>query len=512
MIYLVVFSRTEIIPHSIAYFPESVRRSVLTSDTDSTIFTSQELIFWYLGSERYDSVVGRALQGFLILLSTETTTHILCQMSTNFGIVEERLRDIYMKNEFTFDTYVNTQVAKHYFATISEQEGNVFDEVKREYKGVQLISSNLPIVIRTEAKNMMNEIMDKTKNNENLSLTDYIKRVYSIEQDILSSLKKGDLSYFKIYKVKSKDSYTEGLFNNYEYYKLWDSVFANKYLKIEEPPYQTIKITTTLTSKSKLAAWVETLEPALKEPMLLWIASNNRKEIPVMMLPSEVIRSCGLPTELAPIVDYRSMISEICHVLYMILETLGFYLKSDYILSDYIEGTIMAIDTNTLVEFFWNGLTQTSLIDARANYVQMEVGVVYAGRIVNNGWRFTTDPGEFITPQIVESVVAGIVAKLNAASSNISNALVLKVHAPGVGDRSDILRRYEYMNTNNIVPFESIMVTLRTQAAAGRYITTAVEGFNGTTGANAASSLEGTDVTNVAETTGGTPAVSADFA
>lgn len=172
----------------------------------------------------------------------------------------------------------------------------------------------------------------------------------------------------------------------------------------------------------------------------------------------------------------------------------------------------MAIDTNTLVEFFWNGLTQTSLIDARANYVQMEVGVVYAGRIVNNGWRFTTDPGEFITPQIVESVVAGIVAKLNAASSNISNALVLKVHAPGVGDRSDILRRYEYMNTNNIVPFESIMVTLRTQAAAGRYITTAVEGFNGTTGANAASSLEGTDVTNVAETTGGTPAVSADFA
>jgi hypothetical protein len=56
-----------------------------------------------------------------------------------------------------------------------------------------------------------------------------------------------------------------------------------------------------------------------------------------MMLPSEVIRSCGLPTELIPIVDYRSMISEICHVLYMILETLGFYLKPEYILSDYIE-------------------------------------------------------------------------------------------------------------------------------------------------------------------------------
>ncbi len=328
------FFKTDIVPHNIAKFPESLRRCVLTSDTDSTIFTSQELIFWYLGKEEFNQQ-GRSIQAFLILLSTFTTTHILSHMSAQIGTIPNLLHELYMKNEFTFDVYVTTQVAKHYYASISVQEGNVFDRYEREFKGVQLVSSNLPLEIKIKSKNMMNEIMDKCINNEKISIIEYLNQVKDIEQQIINAIKLGDLTYFKVYKIKDKDSYTDGLFSNYFYYELWNDVFGHRYAKIDMFPFQAIKVSTILDTKRRLTDWLENLDLEFKENMTNWISRSKRKDLPMIMLPAEIVRSYGLPKEIQSIVLYKKMVAEICHVFYMILETLGFYLKDDHIVSDY---------------------------------------------------------------------------------------------------------------------------------------------------------------------------------
>ena len=49
-----------------------------------------------------------------------------------------------MKNEYKFDVFVPTQVAKHYYASIGCQEGNLYKAQEPEIKGVHLKSSNAP--------------------------------------------------------------------------------------------------------------------------------------------------------------------------------------------------------------------------------------------------------------------------------------------------------------------------------------------------------------------------------
>ncbi len=329
-----MFFRNEVNVNNVANFPESIRRVVLTSDTDSTIFTSQELIFWFLGKEEFNNK-GLAIQGFLTLLSTFTTSHVLMKMMAQFNTVKSRLKDIYMKNEFTFDYYATTQAGKHYYATISVQEGNVFKNKEREVKGVHLKSSNLPKHIRELANEMMNEIMDKTINNEKLSLNYYLNYVKDIENNIINSIKSGDVSYFKVYKVKDKDSYKEDVFNVYNYYLLWNQVFGHKYGNIETLPYQAIKFNTTLSNKTELKNWVESLDDDFKIPAQIWLTQYNKKDLPTIMLPLDILRSYGIPKEISLIVDYRSIVKELCNVFYILLESLGFYIKEDLIISDY---------------------------------------------------------------------------------------------------------------------------------------------------------------------------------
>ncbi len=172
----------------------------------------------------------------------------------------------------------------------------------------------------------------------------------------------------------------------------------------------------------------------------------------------------------------------------------------------------MAINVEQVVQFFWNGLTKTEEIDTRNNYVQMEVGIKFLDSVVNNGWMFQTTPGDYLTPQIINQIVQGIATKINSYISDNpgSNPLVLKVHSPGVGDRNNILRQYEFYNVNNLVPYMSIVVTLGTMRAAPKFFTTILQGFDESTGAISASGLDFTDVTNVPDTSANL-ATSADF-
>lgn len=328
------FFKNKVAPHSVAYFPNSVRRCILTSDTDSTIPTYQDIIFWYLGKKVFNDK-GRATQGFLILLSTYLTSNTLINMSSQFNTDPSRLKDIYMKNEYTFDSYVTTQMTKHYYATISVQEGNAFQEVEREYKGVHLISSNLPKIIVIKAKELMNDIMDKSINNEEISIIEYLKLVKSIEDDIYNSIKRGETTYLKVYKVKDKASYRPEQFNAYNYAELWNQVFANRSASIETFPYQAIKVSVTIDTKKRMESWLSTLDQIARENMKEWIKQTGRQELSMIMLPIDVINSHSIPDDIAKIIDYRKIIKEICKILYTILETIGFYVKNEFIVSDY---------------------------------------------------------------------------------------------------------------------------------------------------------------------------------
>jgi len=329
-----IFFSNNVNAHNVANYPVSLRKAVLTSDTDSTIFTAQELIFNILGKKEY-SQQGLNLYSYLMLLVTYIVKHQLIKMSAQYNTVKEKLKEISMKNEFTFPVYCTTGYGKHYYASIAVQEGMVYKKLEREFKGVQLVSSNLPLKIRDGAKDMMNDIMDKCLSNKPLSINEYLIKIKNVEQDIINSIKVGDIDYFKSFKINGIASYDQSKFNNYKYYTLWNMVLGDKYTPIETTPYTAFKISTTLVNKTALAEWVDSLESDIQLKLKLWLKETGRTDLPILLLPVDKVRSYGLPKEIIPIIDFKSMVRELCSIYYIVLESIGFYIKTDYIISDY---------------------------------------------------------------------------------------------------------------------------------------------------------------------------------
>lgn len=330
---------TSNVPASLSYFPESIRRSALTSDTDSTIFTVQDWRKWHQGSYAFTDEA-YAVDAVMVFLASQTIIHVLARMSANFGIETQRIHQIAMKNEFKFDVFVPTQVAKHYYAIMSCQEGNVFAKYKNEIKGVHLKSSNVSRIIMKRAEAMMEKIMFSVVDGKNISARELLKEVADIEREIMESIRKGDSAFFRRGLIKSASSYIEKeKAAPYQQYVLWDSVFAPKYGSSPPLPYMSVKVSVGLDTAKKTEDWLASFDdPELANRVKQFLAAQGKRHIgSTMQLPMQNISSNGLPPEILAAMSTRSIVLDNCKVFYLVLESLGIYVlnsKLSRLLSD----------------------------------------------------------------------------------------------------------------------------------------------------------------------------------
>lgn len=319
---------TENFPASVAYFPDSVRKSVVTSDTDSTIFTVQEWVKWYVGDITFDEI-GMSIAASVVFLASQTITHLLAMMSANLGVEHKRLKQIAMKNEFKFDVFVPCNVGKHYFALISCQEGNVFEKYKKEIKGVHLKSSNAPVKITKLANKLMEDTMNTIIAGKKIKILEVLKLIGDTEREIIRSMLAGENEYFRLAQIKPPGSYTNPDSSPYRHHLFWEEVFAPKYGSVIAPPYSCIKFSTTLENPSTTRAWIESIEDkALANRLNIWMTVNKRTILPTIYLSQEMVKSQGIPPELTKVIDIRRMVFDLAKVLYMVLETLGMYVMN----------------------------------------------------------------------------------------------------------------------------------------------------------------------------------------
>jgi hypothetical protein len=236
-----------------------------------------------------------------------------------------------MKNEFKFDIFVPTQVAKHYYALISCQEGNIFEHFKKEIKGVHLKSSNAPKKIIKLATKLMEDIMMTLIRSEKIKLSEVLKLVAGAEREIIRSMKAGENEYFRLAQIKPSDSYTtEKESSPYRHHDFWEEVFAPKYGNIAPPPYNCIKFSTVLETPTSTRMWVESIEDKeLALRLTNWMTKNNRNVLPTIFLSQELVKAQGIPLELNNAIDIRRMVFDLSKITYIILETLGVYISND---------------------------------------------------------------------------------------------------------------------------------------------------------------------------------------
>lgn len=325
---------TKNIPASTANLPHMLRRTVVTSDTDSTLFSTDEYVKWYFGDYIFTDE-SFAIASSIAFISTQCIAHVLALLSANMGVDRSKLFTLAMKPEYSFPVFVPTSVAKHYYTFKTIQEGNVFKEPKMEIKGVHLKNSALPKHITEEMEKKMERILLSIYNNKKISLKEEINIVLEKEKRIINSINNNEVIYFKQSNINSPEGYKLGEEKSpYVYHKLWLEVFQAKYGEIEKPQYTVLKIPTILNNKTALKRWLEKIEDRdFVSRMSTWLAKNNKTALNTILMNSAFIRAYGIPDEIKPIINVEKIILELTSGDRMILETLGYFPKEDLILS-----------------------------------------------------------------------------------------------------------------------------------------------------------------------------------
>lgn len=315
-------------PAAVPYFPTSIRRAALASDTDSTIFTVQEWVHWYCGE--YDfGIRGCRLGATMIFLASQAITHILAIMSINAGVSRENMWLIAMKNEFFFLIFSPTEVTKHYWALIRTQEGNVYKDPEMEVKGVHLISSNAPKIINQHAKQLMRFICEETIAGRKISLSDLLAEVGVIEKFIHGLFEIGDAQLCRRAEIKTPDSYSqEESQSNFQHHLFWKEVFAPKFGLFDEPPYQCVRLTGSHETPKDTQEWLEAIKPKYPETAQRvkdYMKKYNKKKLGAFWVPKSHVDVHGIPEELLMASNLRKQTADIASIYYLILRNLGYY-------------------------------------------------------------------------------------------------------------------------------------------------------------------------------------------
>ena len=327
---------TKNMPCSTAYIPDMVRRAVVLSDTDSTMFSVDDWVKWYFGKLIFTDEAF-ALAGSVVFIASQCITHTLAIFSANVGVERKKLFTLAMKPEFVFPVFAQTSVGKHYYTIILVKEGNVYEKMKMEIKGVHLKNSASPPALIKDAHANMRHILETIMKDGVVSIEQQLTRAANIERDIQTSLLKGEVTYFKLSKTKQATAYkTEDPAKTpYQWHMFWNEVCSAKYGTIEEPPYSTIKIPTMFENKTKFDNWIASIQDqAFKERIMIWRANNNKATVPTIYLPLNYVMAYGIPVEFISAINIKKILLDLTNVNRMVLESLGYFPKREMLISE----------------------------------------------------------------------------------------------------------------------------------------------------------------------------------
>lgn len=333
--FITAFFLTRHLPSSIAHIPAMVRRTVTVSDTDSTLFSVDMWVKWYFGKIVFNEE-SDALAASVMYFATQCMAHGLAIFSANINVERRKLFDMQMKPEFAFPMLAQTPVAKHYFSAIKVKEGNVYDEIEMEIKGVNLKSSANVLVVRQHGNALMRSIAETVINNQPISIVKILKDLADLERLIKASIEKGEVDFFKKSKIKLPESYASSPEQSpYFHHTLWNTVFLPRYGAIEEPPYSTIKIPTTIVNVSGLTRWLSTMDDKeLANRMASFLSEHKKVKLPTMYLPDSYVKAFGIPKEIQTVIDIKRITLDLTNIQRMVIDTLGYTLKSQFLVSE----------------------------------------------------------------------------------------------------------------------------------------------------------------------------------
>lgn len=320
------------------------RKATILCDTDSNLFTTNEIVRLYHGLEggKTDfspkSFDVNALSVYILCMSLE---HTFARFSSRAGIVGDDCYVISMKNEFLYPTFMRTNIGKHYSGVITIQEGIILPDPQLDMKGVGYIGSTRPKIITDGVKSFMTNLFNHVvETNGNISAEDILRDVAAVEKTILTSLDKGEKTYLGGVNIKQPESYKDNGERSTFYYRVWEQVFAEHFRINVVLPNRFMKIPLIGDDKlwSDVTLMTEFKEkyPDVYSKMMTFREANPGKKINYLIAPS----SMGMiPEMFRPWISNRTVITAMCSPYYLALKSLGISValpEQDVLVMDYL--------------------------------------------------------------------------------------------------------------------------------------------------------------------------------
>lgn len=336
------------LPHGIHSFPTSIRKAVIASDTDSSIFTTQNQVKWFCGDIGFGDV-DKAVAGITTYIGSQLVSHSIALLSGQLGVEEKVMFKLNMKTEYYFKIFIVTARTKHYLALMSAKEGNVFVEPKLEVKGVALKDAKVPSLIKDVGEEYYKTIMLLLGDGEKLTPKKVMSIPGKLEYTIKKSILEGDCQFYRYTNIQPKEAYKLPERSVWLYSDLWNSVFARKYGAIEQLPAQCLKLTVNLPNIAAIEAWIETLDMELRKPMRDWIEKTGKTYFTQLLVPVDLLQNGMIPVEFRLIVDLRKLFNSLLMRFYIFMECLGIY-KINKHLTEFVSDVMTEeeIDQNLL--------------------------------------------------------------------------------------------------------------------------------------------------------------------
>lgn len=318
---------TDVGPHSIAAYPDAVRRAIPGGDTDSAFVCCGFFVEWIYKTVNFsDEAWGTA--AIVAYMATSLVSHQLVQMAKNFGAEGEALRVIDMKNEFGFNVFIPSQASKHYIAGRTVKDGNVLPSCVLEQKGVTLISEDAPEEIVQGAIKMNKYILETIERTGKISLLEIIKMVAAIEKRIIASIMSGDSFFFRNIRVNDHHAYKNGEANaTFRGHLFWNNTFG-KYVGMDvSPTYVAKSISVDLKSATKVKDWLDDFDDReLAKIISDYMEANNMLTgLSTIRIPEAYLAERPIPADIAKAAKVRQVVQKLMTRYYLILEQFGYY-------------------------------------------------------------------------------------------------------------------------------------------------------------------------------------------
>lgn len=294
------------------------RQTVISSDTDSIIFTTKKWVEWFTGSLKV-SQDAYNINALIVYWLSKANAYIMYHVSRMVGAIDKDLLTMQMKNEFMMPVDILTSLKKHYASILKIQEGVFYATPRLDIKGVELRGSNYSNNTLKYAQwfihSMINEIYEKGT----VNIRNKIVEVLRFERLIYDSLRRGEVEYLTVDPIKNMDEYANAESSIYFNYMFWESVYGQKYGSIMIPT-KCYMLPLTNIRHFDYQTFLENSHPEIAknlEAFLIKYPKKNISRIPINPLTNEI------PAELKPVINYKGIVYDNTKPMYLIMQSLG---------------------------------------------------------------------------------------------------------------------------------------------------------------------------------------------